>query len=130
MREIKFRGKTGTVKGDTWVYGYLYKVKSLLDDNYQYYIRNEHLQDVIVNEKTIGQFTGLYDKNNVPIYEGDIVEYVYAGEDGDKGDYKVKQGVMNFKKNGWHINSRWLDGFTMRMFQFEVIGNIYDKETN
>ena len=128
MREIKFRGKTGTVKGEMWVYGYLYKVKSLLDDNYQYYIRNEHLQDVIVNEKTIGQFTGLYDKDNVPIYEGDIVEYVYTGEDGDKGDYKVKQGVMNFKKNGWHINSRWLDGFTMRMFQFEVIGNIYDKE--
>lgn len=128
MREIKFRGKTGTVKGDTWVYGYLYKVKSLLDDNYRYYIRNEHLQDCLVDEETIGQFTGLYDKNSVEIYEGDIIEYVYTGEGGDKGDYKIKQGVMNFKKNGWHINSRWLDGFTMRMFQFEVIGNIYDKE--
>ena len=33
MREIKFRGKTKTVKGTIWAYGYLYKVKSFLIKN-------------------------------------------------------------------------------------------------
>ncbi len=120
MREIKFRGKNSFQ--NNWFYGFLTKEKN------KYYITEDSTDFYQIDENTIGQFTGLYDKYNVPIYEGDIVEYVYTGEGGDKGDYKVKQGVMNFKKNGWHINSRWLDGFTMRMFQFEVIGNIYDKE--
>lgn len=77
MREIKFRGKTGTIKGNKWVYGYLYKVKSFLDNSYKYYIKNEHLQDFIVEEETIGQFTGLYDKNDVEIYENMEIDNKY-----------------------------------------------------
>lgn len=120
MREIKFRGKASLY--NIWVYGCYCATKTNI------FIIDENGELFPIYKDTVGQYTGLKDKNGKEIYEGDIIEYVYTGEDGDKGDYKVKQGVMNFKKNGWHINSRWLDGFTMRMFQFEVIGNIYDKE--
>ena len=124
MREIKFRGKTGTVKGEMWIYGYLYKVKSLLDDNYRYYIRNDHLQDCLVDEKTIGQFTGLYDKNNVPIYEGDIVESPYTN---DNDLY-----IITYWKFGFMLQSQkngdYYDFIGNLLGRLEVIGNIYDKE--
>lgn len=129
MREIKFRGFWEDKNGKLCCkIGNLNIVNN--KEHTGYYISNDYGAPFAykVIPESVGQYTGLKDKNGKEIYEGDIVEYVYTGEDGDKGDYKVKKGVMNFKKNGWHINSRWLDGFTMRMFQFEVIGNIYDKE--
>ena len=67
MREILFRGKTRTTEGKKWVYGYLYKVKSFFSEDYQYFIKNEHLQEFSVDEETIGQYTGLKDKNGKEI---------------------------------------------------------------
>lgn len=67
MRQIKFRGK----RKDTgeWVYGDLvHTIKDILilpiDEGWNQYS---------VNSKTIGQFTGLCDKNGKEIYEGDIL---------------------------------------------------------
>ena len=63
MRDIKFRGITGTTEGKKWAYGYLYKIKSFFSEDYQYFIKNEHLQETIIDEETVGQYTGLKDKN-------------------------------------------------------------------
>lgn len=117
-RDIEFRGLAGSVKGDIWVYGTPYKVESLFSADERYYIRNNHADERIVDPKTIGQYTGLKDKNGKKIFEGDIV--------------KSKYGVFKSKVE-------WNDSFC-GFFPFcnnetgifadecEVIGNIYENK--
>lgn len=73
MREILFRGKDDL--RENWIYGSLISHKNFLpkmvDSNIDY-VTSSNLYDVLPD--TVSQQSGLYDINNNPIYEGDIVK--------------------------------------------------------
>lgn len=125
MREIKFRGKR--IDNNEWVYGYLQKQAVEGEEYYITWPCTELINNCrVVIPKTIGQFTGLYDKNNTPIYEGDILENTAV-------NFKF---VVKFIKTKWVLQKieyledclDMYDFFHRIPTMFEVIGNIYDNE--
>ena len=125
MRTIKFRGFSNCLFQDKWVYGYL------SDEDK---IRGTDLLDCRVNYKSVGQFTGLYDKNGKEIYENSILRCCFVDENG-KSLYKEKRDVRYFSGVGGFIVYDFydIDGDFIRLtsseiskHNMEVVGNNFN----
>lgn len=110
------------VQTNTWVMGVPIFPKK--EPNICHLISNEC--ETVVHAASVGQFTGLRDKNAVPIYEGDIVDWF------DYGKHHI--GVIEYmpEEARYKISWRkihgigWNDLIYVRKKQIEVIGNIYE----
>lgn len=131
MREIKFRGKS--IKTNEWHYGNLI-IDTWGDSNNKtiFGILSERTAPAFVedwcpervDENTISEFTGLYDKNGKEIYENDIVEWagytmkILWGEDCGVG--------YGFIWEPCGSNIDYVESMTGFIDEYEVIGNIFD----
>ena len=117
MREIKFRAK----HGKEWVYGDLHLLSKMPHIHTDPFTLNS------INIETIGQYTGLRDKNGKEIYEGDIIRSFDS--DGDAILHYIVWEEVCFValykgrcfRSKCSLRQDWLDEFDK-----EVIGNIHD----
>ena len=130
MREILFRGKRAD--NGEWVEGvfspYNWNLFGEREEKPQIIIfsENEDFDGLWceVLPETIGQYTGLTDKNGKKIFEGDILKGCY--DEDNPEEYTV---VVVFWDNGWRIQQDNripdpLEEYDGRIC--EVIGNIHD----
>lgn len=128
MREILFRGKR--LDNGEWVYGFIVKMFG----TYHIIDKDDENTAYEVIPETIGQYTGLKDKNGKRIFEGDILSIPFEE---DRSPYEensiyYEKGEVYFdtERYGWYVRFREYNE-EISLWEYdntdiEVISNIYD----
>lgn len=128
MREILFRGKR--VDNLEWSYGWYemypfgkWPVKTSIIPSEE--AKAGHYEHVEVDPSTVGQYTGLNDKNGKRIFEGDVAK-VLQGKDKGIAYVGFENGAFMLYPKIGNIYERTLWSYWYNDWDVEVIGNITD----
>lgn len=146
MREILYRA-ISLCRGEGWVYG-----------QPRHYASNPHTEkwtiydqatgiETDIAEETLGQYTGITDKNDKKIFEGDIVAFTFYSDLEEHARLEERPEITENHVILFHDGSFWMnrivvpDSLTAQLYgrrvvleslwkhRIEVIGNIYDNNT-
>lgn len=135
-REIKFRAKELLHK--EWIYG------GVAEDRYGNTVifpKNDWSKGGCVDKDTVGQFTGLLDRNNREIYEGDIVNFTFHSDMWEHSHLEnrpeiTRPQIVEMHDCKYVLHDFTLDKENVTYFnppltwnfrnRYEVIGNVHD----
>ena len=131
MREILFRGKR--IDNREWTEGSLLKVSLngktahlIFGDDFIFINKDvKALNHALVDPATVGQYTGLTDKNGKKIFEGDILKIIYLCQKPviAVAEFTDAKFTARYTRNGKeHIDNLTATASSL----YEIIGNIHD----
>ncbi|WP_322935105.1 YopX family protein [Listeria monocytogenes] len=132
MREIEFRAKVKRslqleqIKNG-WIHGGIFENKIISRNTNEGSICAGFCSEVEIMPETVGQFTGLRDKNGKKIFEGDIVEIIEIDAFGNL-DWNRLKGKVMFSEGAWLVtdNRSFAIPLWSEINEIEVIGNIHE----
>jgi uncharacterized phage protein (TIGR01671 family) len=133
-RTIKFRGKRAD--NGEWVFGNYFRLvhhgimRHLILPSNSMSFDDELIKNILIDviPETVGQFTGLLDRDGKEIYEGDILKYTFDYYDENtvaKLEFSIQDGAWVLSNNKFNIDETFTCESAENAF---IIGNIYDNK--